>query len=101
MKFFRWIAIFLTQMPLIYFVAGSRDMLHGFNQTSAGFNTLIFLFFAAPLLDILWTVLEVRRFIKPPEGQRRTVSFLMPLVAICFLAEALVIDLYILSHARM
>jgi|GEM_PF-1515467 len=101
MKFFRWLAVVVTQGPFLFFFGGKHDLLFGFNQSSAGFDTLIFLFLAVPVLDLVWLVLELKRCIKPAEGRKRAPAFLMAVVAGCFLAEALAIDLYILSHARM
>lgn len=93
--------IILTQVPIIYFELGRRDLLGGFNQTSEGFSLLIGLFLIVPLVNLVWLVVETARCFRAVRetGLDRTV--LRPLVALLFLLEAMAIDLYLLSHARM
>ena len=57
MKFFRGIAIFLTQLTILFYVGGALDLLFGFNQTNAGFNTLLLLFVLVPLLNLFWVII--------------------------------------------
>jgi hypothetical protein len=94
-------AISLTQLPMILFVGGTFDLLFGFNQTHAGFITLLFLFVSVPFLNLFWLIIEITLSVKMSKHQVRAVSFLMPIIAIFFLMESIAIDLYLLSQARM
>ena len=101
MKQFRIIAIILTQVPLLYFELGSRDMLGGLNQTDQGFGILIGLFVVVPLINLAWLIVESRRTFKKIREKGFNKSLLLPFVALFFFFEALAVDLYLLSHARM
>jgi hypothetical protein len=101
MKIFRGIAIFLTQLPLILFVGARYDLLFGFNRMDSGFATLLFLFVAVPLINLSWLLAESVQFVRLSRRRNRLASFSMPLVALFFMAEAIAVDLYIASHARM
>ena len=98
---FRGTAIFLTQLPLILFIGAVYDLIFGFNRMDAGFSILLFLFIFVPIFNLSWTIAEVILAIKGLRQRGSAISFLMPLVAFFFLIEAVAIDLYILSHARM
>lgn len=93
--------IFLTQAPLILFVGAKFDLIFGFNRMDLGFTVLLFLFVLAPFLNMSWFITEIIRSIKAFRRQNRSQIFIMPLIAILFLIESIVIDLYIASHARM
>ena len=101
MTIFRSIAILLTQLPVLLYVGGSRDLLFGFNQTSAGLSTLLFLFFVVPVVNLSWLIVEIRLSVKLSRDQRKAIYFLMPILPVFFFMESIAIDLYILSHARM
>ncbi len=101
MKFFRGIAIFLTQLTILFYVGGALDLLFGFNQTNTGFNTLLLLFVLVPLLNLFWVIIEIKQSVKLFRHQQRIASILMPIVAILFFIESIAIDLYLLSQARM
>ena len=101
MKLFRIIAIALTQIPLLYFELGSRDMLGGFNQTDQGFGILVGLFVVVPLVNLVWLIVESRRTFKQVRKKGFNKSLLLPFVALFFFFEALAVDLYLLSHLRM
>ena len=101
MVIFRGIAIFLTQLPLILFIGGKYDWLFGFNRLDSGFTLLLSLFVLVPLLNLAWMITEIIFSVKLFHRRKRTLALLFPLVAVFFLAESLVIDLYLLSHARM
>lgn len=101
MTILRLISIVATQVPLLYFEAGSRDLLGGFNQTDAGFSLMVTLFVLVPFLDLSWLILESRRAWRRTRDRGLNRSLLLPPVALLFFFEALAIDLYILSHARM
>ena len=92
---------FLTQVPIVLFIGGTHDLLFGFNQTSEGFSTLLFLMVFVPLASLTWLVTEITLSVKHLRQQVKAQSFLMPVIALIFLVEALAIDLYILSFARM
>jgi hypothetical protein len=100
LNIFRGILIVLTQLTIIYYIAGAHDLLFGFNQTDAGFGTLLLLFFLVPVLNLVWLGIEISLAIKLFR-QTRTATFLMPAVALALLVESLAIDLYLLSQVRM
>jgi len=97
----RGIAIFLTQVTIIYYVAGSRNLLLGFNQTDKGLLTLLLLVGSVPLLNLYWIFIEAKTSVRNFRLRKRVRLILMPLVAVVFLIESIVIDGYILSQARM
>ena len=101
MNIIRGMAIFLTQLPMILYFGGKFDLLFGFNQTNAGFATLLFLFVSVPLLNLFWLIIEITLSVKMLKHQVRAVSFLMPIISLFFLMESIAIDLYLLSRARM
>jgi len=101
LNIFRIIAILLTQLPLILFLGGKYDLIFGFNRMDSGFTLLLYLFLLVPPLNLCWLIIEIVRSVKLFRHQRKTVSFLMPCMALFFLMESLAIDLYLLSHARM
>jgi len=100
-NFFRGIAVLLTQSTIIYYAAGTRDLLFGFNQTTAGLVTLLLLLVSAPLLNLSWLVVEIKRAFKQFRHRESPVFLLMPLVAVLFLVESVAIDGYILAQVRM
>jgi len=97
----RLIAVILPQMTLLYFIAGSRDMLWGFNQTSDGFTTLLVLLAVSPLLCLAWMIVEAWYSIKHYHQKKLPVLIIWPLLAMLFLVEALAVDLFIIGHFRM
>ena len=101
LNIFRGIAILLTQLPLILFLGAKYDLLFGFNRLDSGFTLLLFLFILVPPLNLCWLITEIIVSIKRFRRQNKAVSFLMPCVALFFLVQALAIDFYIMSQARM
>ena len=101
MNLVRAAAIILTQLPLVLFLGAKYDLIFGFNRMDAGFGTLLFLFFAVPLLNLGWTVAEIVRAWRAPTPRPVRAALLWPLLAAVFLLESLATDLYIASHARM
>ncbi|MET0094240.1 MAG: hypothetical protein ABW120_11940 [Sedimenticola sp.] len=91
----------ITQLPIILFVAGSKDLLFGFNQTDAGFTTLVLLFMFVPLMNLFWIALEVRLMVARTRAQGELASFQMLGFAFLFFVEAIAIDLYLLTQVRM
>jgi len=98
---FRVIALTLPQLTLGYFIAGSRDLLWGFNQTSAGFTTLLAALALSPLLCLAWFIVEVRHAYLFLRIMKQIARILWPLLALLILIESLYIDAYILSFFRM
>lgn len=97
----RGMAILLTQLPLILFLGAKYDLLFGFNRLDSGFTFLLFLFVLLPPLNLAWLITEIILSIKRFRQQNKVVSFLMPCMALFFFVQALAIDFYIMSHARM
>ena len=93
--------MFLTQLPLVLFVGAKFDLIFGFNRMDSGFTLLVYLFLLVPPLNLSWLITEIIRSVKFSRRQSRAVTFLMPIIALFFLAESIAIDLYIASHARM
>lgn len=67
----------------------------------AGFTILLLLFVSVPLLNVSWFVAELIRSIRFSRNQSRSEALLMPLIAVFFFVESIIIDLYIASHAKM
>lgn len=101
LNIFRGMAIILTQLPVILFFGGKFDLLFGFNQTHAGFATLLMLFVSVPLLNLFWLIYEIVLSVKGSKQGVRAVSIIMPIISLFFLMESIGIDLYLLSQARM
>ncbi|MET0105230.1 MAG: hypothetical protein ABW072_08805 [Sedimenticola sp.] len=91
----------VTQLPIVLFVAGSKDLLFGFNQTDAGFTTLVLLFLFVPIMNLFWIALEVRLLVVRTRAQGELASFQMLGFAFLFFVEAIAIDLYLLTQVRM
>ncbi|MET0084658.1 MAG: hypothetical protein ABW079_16735 [Sedimenticola sp.] len=91
----------VTQLPIILFVAGSKDLLFGFNQTDAGFTTLVLLFLFVPIMNLFWIALEIRLLVVRTRAQGELASFQMLGFAFLFFVEAIAIDLYLLTQVRM
>jgi len=98
---FRIIASLLPQLTLGYFIAGSHDMLWGFNQTSEGFETLLAALALCPLLCLGWLITEARYAYLHVRSMKLVMLILGPLLALLILVESLYIDLYIVGHFRM
>ncbi len=101
LNIFRGTAIFLTQFLLVIFLGGKYDLIFGFNRMDSGFALLLFLFMVTPLLNLVWFFAEILRSIRFAGRQSRARTLLMPLAAVLVFAEAVLVDLYIASHARM
>ena len=91
----------MTQLPLILFIGAAYDLSFGFNRMDAGFSVLLFLFVFVPIINLIWTISEIVRSVKLRKKRNQAISYLMPFMAVFFLAESLAVDLYILSQARM
>ena len=100
MPFFRCIAITLPQVLILLLVAGSHDMLGGWNQTDDAMGTVLILFLLSPSAMLALLVTEIVKCYKANRGERRR-TFLFIGLAIIFFVESLAIDLYFLSQLRM
>ncbi len=100
-NFFRGAAIFLTQLPMMLYVGAKFDLLFGFNQTHAGFATLLILIVSVPLLNLSWLIAEIVLSIKQSKQRSGSLSILMLLIALFFLLESIAIDLFLVSQMRM
>ena len=97
----RYLAFFLTQVPLVLFMGAKFDLIFGFNRMDAGFAVLLFLLLLVPLLNLCWLIAEIIRFVRSSRRQGRVTTFVWPFVAALFLFESVLIDLYVAFHARM
>lgn len=100
MTFFRLIAVLLPQLLISLLVAGSHDMLGGWNQTSDALTTVLALFLLSPAVSLALMITEVVRGCKAPKGERCRIFIFAVLAALLFV-EALAIDLYFISQLRM
>jgi hypothetical protein len=94
----RGFAISLPQLLILLDLGARADLLFGFNNTDTGLTVLLTLLLLAPAVNLVWLTVEVIISVRRRKGAR---SFLMPLLALLFLLEALLIDIYMLSHAGM
>jgi hypothetical protein len=101
LKIFRGIAIILTQLPMLLFIAGQHDLLFGLNRTHEAFTLLTLLFVLAPLVNLVWVVIEFRRSVKLSRAHAQGLSFLWPLVAVFFFLQSFAVDFFILGHMKM
>lgn len=101
MLFLRIIAISLPQLLLILDLGAKHDLLFGFNRADAGFSTLLALFILAPLLNLVWLVSETAHSVLLAKRRNGPVALRIPALALSVLVEALLIDLYLLSQAKM
>jgi hypothetical protein len=101
LKILRGVAIFLPQLLILLMIGARFDLLFGFNRTDTGFTTLLFLFGLAPVMNLIWLIVEIINSVRVAKRQNRSMSFLLPGLALFFLLESLFIDIFMLSHARM
>lgn len=98
MGLLRGLAIALPQVLLILLAGGYFDLLGGWNHTDAAGLTLVALFIAAPVVAAVWLVaVGVGRIRRRRRGEAPTPIWPAALV----LAEALALDLLILSNLTM
>jgi uncharacterized membrane protein len=100
MLFFRVVAMVLPQALIILLVAGSNDMLGGWNQTDDAMLTVLYLFLLSPLVALALLITEIVRGYKSRKGKRARLLPFIGLALILF-AESLVIDFYFLTQLRM
>ena len=100
MLFFRVVAMVLPQALIILLVAGSNDMLGGWNQTDDAMGTVLSLFLLSPLVTLALLIAEVVRCYKAIKGERAR-KLLFTGLALFLFVEALAIDYYFLTQLRM
>lgn len=94
-------AISLPQLVILLDLGARFDLLFGFNNTDTAFTVLLVLLALAPALNLTWFVVETTASIRPDGPRYGARSFLMPVLALLFFLEAVLIDIYVLLHARM
>lgn len=100
MPLFRAVAVALPQLLLLLFLAGSNDLLGGWNQGDAAMGLLLILFLLSPVVLLALLVVEFARCCKARPGARLRAGLFIGL-AIVFLVESLGIDFYLLTQVRM
>ncbi len=100
MTFFRCVAIALPQILILLFVAGSHDLLGGWNQTSDAMTTILALFLLSPSATLALLITEGVRCYKACRGERGR-NFLFTGLAVALLIESLAINYYLLTQVRM
>jgi len=101
LRVLRVVAISPPQLLVLLDVGARFDLLLGFNRTDYGFSILVFLFVVAPLITLSWLVAEIILSLRNARRSKRPISFLMPGVALLFFAESVLVDIFLLSQARM
>lgn len=92
------VAVLLPQLLLLLIIGGYFDVLGGWNHSESGLHVLVGLFAAAPLVAACWLIaLAVSNWLGRSHG--RPVQPLWP--AVLLLAQAIGIDLLVLSQLRM
>jgi hypothetical protein len=98
MKALRMVAILLPQLLLLMTIAGQVELFRAWTGTDAALNSLLLLFLAAPAVALVWLVAElIRRGVGKGRGGAPSRVWLALLV----LAEALCLDVILLSQVRM
>ena len=98
MKALRVVAILLPQLLLLMTIAGQVELLRAWTGTDAALGTLLLLMLAAPVVALAWLVAEmIRRRVRTRRGEPPTPAWPAALV----LAEALCLDVVLLSQVRM
>lgn len=100
MALLRTIAAVLPQMLIFLLVAGSHDMLGGWNQTDDAMATVLILFLLSPVLTLTLLVTEIVGCYKAKPGQRGKTFFFIGFALLLFV-EALAVDYYFLTQLRM
>jgi hypothetical protein len=101
LKLLRIIATSLPQLLILLDLGARFDLILGFNRTDYGFATLLFLFVVTPLMNLVWLLIEIMVSLRLAKRAKRPMPFLMPGVALLCLVESLLIDILLLSQARM
>jgi hypothetical protein len=100
-RILRGIAILLPQLIILLDAGARSDLLFGFNRTDAGLTSLLFLIIAAPVVTLVWFIVETISSVRLAKRQERSASFLLPALAFFFFSESLAIDVYLVLHFRM
>jgi hypothetical protein len=100
MTLFRCVAIALPQILILLFVAGSHDLLVGWNQTGDAMTTILALFLLSPSATLALLITEVVRCYKACR-EKRGRNFLFTGLAVVLFAESLAINYYLLTQVRM
>jgi len=101
LNLFRIVSASLPQLLILLYLGGRFDFIFGFNRTDYGFTILLFLFVLIPLINSSWLLVEITLSIRLARNRREPISFFMPGVALLFFVESLLVDIFLLSQARM
>lgn len=96
----RIIIFIIPQLLIFLFVAGSHDLLGGWNQTDNAMGTLLVLFLLSPTATLSLLIIESVHFYKAAKEMRGRLLLFIGL-ALCLFLEALAIDFYLLTQVRM
>lgn len=91
----------LPQVLVLLYLGARFDLLLGFNRTDAGLTVLLALAVLSPVAATLWLFAEVVGAFVEARRKAQRVSFLLPAIALGTLLQALLVDLLLLSQARM
>lgn len=100
MTVFRIAAALLPQLLALLLLGGKFDLLGGWNKTDAAFGVLIVMFLATPLATVLLMAVEILLY-RSRKRKLESVSFLLPGIGIFLFLEALALNVFILSAARI
>jgi hypothetical protein len=101
MKLLRIVAIALPQLLALRLAGAYFDLLGGWNHGESAFGALIVLFLLAPLSTFVLLVAEGARYLRNARQEQRQKTARAIILATGLLLEALVLDLLIISQARM
>lgn len=100
MTLLRIIVAVIPQILIFLFVAGSHDLLGGWNQTDSAMGTLLTLFLLSPSATLALLIIESLRFYQAAKEKRSKLLLFMGF-SFCLFLEALAIDFYLLTQIRM
>ena len=98
MRVLRFVAVLLPQLLLLMTIAGHVELFRVWTGTDAALGMLLFLALAAPVVALVWLVAGmIRRRLRMRRGEPPTLVW----PAVLVLAEALCLDVILLSQVRM
>lgn len=101
MHILRFIAICLPQLLILLPLAAYFDLLGGWNNTDAGFNTMLVLLLMTPVVTLNLLIFEFLRYRKSRRLFPELPARFWPMLALFLCVETLAINLALISQMRM
>lgn len=101
LKLSRSIVALLPQILILMYFGGKHDLVFGLNRSDYGFTVLLFLFVLTPIITLIWLIVEFVFFVKFSKRSCNNKSRLWPILALLLFIESILIDIFLLTQAKM